>query len=205
MMTTKIFLVWALLILSTRAGGEWDDFANNLATDLAPILQLFGEQVTLQYLAESTSVLDCIIFAMAHLDILTAVVSVIRICGDSALKAFIDRAQEGSGVAELELCSSTGKDIADLYQHGFITRVFGRPHVLEALHAPQKKCCNSQDSIDPSDIYTFGEHQPTKQGQSEWHREGFAIRDDEHIIGNLDPKNRLNPNLRLNLGFQRPA
>jgi hypothetical protein len=31
----------------------WDDFSDNLATDLAPFLSLFGEQVTKQYLSES--------------------------------------------------------------------------------------------------------------------------------------------------------
>jgi hypothetical protein len=210
---TKVFLVWATLSLSTHAAGGWDDFANNLATDLASILQLFGEQVTQQYLAESTSVLDCIIFAMAPLGVLTAVVSVIRICGNSALKAFIGRAQEGSGVAEVALCSSTGKDIADLYQHGVITRVFGRPHILEVVHAPHKECFYPEDPIAPADLYTFDEYQLTSRGRSEWVKDGFTILDHEHNIDSLDlshckeffPKDRLNPNLRLNLGFKRPA
>jgi hypothetical protein len=213
-MATKLFLVWATLFLSTHAAGGWDDFANNLATDLAPILQLFGEQVTLQYLAESTSFLDCIIFAMAPLGVLTAVVSVIRICGDSALKAFIGCAQEGSGVAEVALCSSTGKDIADLYQHGVITRVFGRPHILEVVHAPYKECFYSQDSIAPSGIYTFDEHQITGRGLRVWVKDGSPMFDQEkHVDYDLDlkhnkwllPRGGLNPNLRLNLGFQRPA
>jgi hypothetical protein len=37
---------------------DWDDFANNLATDLAPLITLFGEQVTKQYLSESVGLLD---------------------------------------------------------------------------------------------------------------------------------------------------
>lgn len=206
-MATKLFLVWATLFLSTHAAGGWEDFSNNLATDLAPILQLFGEQVTLQYLAESTSVLDCIIFAMAPLDVLTAVVSVIRICGDGALKAFIGRAQEGSGVAEVALCSSTGKDIADLYQHGVITRVFGRPHILEFVHTPHQESSNSEDRIAPGGLYTFDEYQLTDRGRCEW------VKDESSISGHEDlshskqflSQNMLNPNLRLNIGFQRPA
>ena len=34
------------LIPITSAGDTGDDFSNNLATDLAPILALFGEQVS---------------------------------------------------------------------------------------------------------------------------------------------------------------
>jgi hypothetical protein len=206
-MATKLFLVWTTLFLSINAAGGWDDFANNLATDLAPILQLFGEQVSLQYLAESTSVLDCIIFAMAPLGVSTAVVSVIRICGNSALKAFIGRAQEGSGVAEVALCSSTGKDIADLYQHGVITRVFGRPHILEVVHAPHEERFNSEDPNASGDLYTFDEYQLTGRGRCEWVKDGSSISDHENMShsNQFHSQDMLNPNLRLNIGFQRPA
>ncbi|KAF3123110.1 hypothetical protein TWF594_002521 [Orbilia oligospora] len=44
-----------------------DDFADNFATDLAPLIALFGEQVTRQFLSESLSIWDNIIFAMAPL------------------------------------------------------------------------------------------------------------------------------------------
>ena len=77
----------------------WDDFSNNLATDLALFLSLFGEQVTKQYLSESIYNVDYIIFALAPLGILTAIVSVIRVCGSPMLRALIGRAQEGGGVA----------------------------------------------------------------------------------------------------------
>lgn len=41
----------------------WDNLVNNLATDLAPLITLFGEQVTKQYLSESVGILDTFIFA----------------------------------------------------------------------------------------------------------------------------------------------
>jgi hypothetical protein len=72
----------ALLFLATLAAADssttqWNDFTNNFATDIAPIVALFGEQVTKQFLSESTGFLDNIIFGVAPLGILTAVVSVI--------------------------------------------------------------------------------------------------------------------------------
>lgn len=58
----------ACFAVTARADGG-DDFANNLATDLAPLVALCGEQATKQYLSESTSMLDGFIIAMAPLGI----------------------------------------------------------------------------------------------------------------------------------------
>lgn len=122
---------------AVRADG-WDDFSNNLATDLAPFLSLFGEQITKQYLSESIATIDYFIFAMAPMGILTAIVSAIRVCGSPSLRAFIGRAQEGGGVAEAELCSSTSRDVCELYNNGGIARVFGRPKILEVVNLSKK-------------------------------------------------------------------
>lgn len=117
---------------------DWDDFANNFATDLAPILVLFGEQASKQFLSESTSIWDSVIFGIAPIGVITAVVSAIRLYGSSSLKAFIGRAQEAHGVAEAELCSSTSDDVCELWSNGGICRVFGRPFILEFFHiAPE--------------------------------------------------------------------
>jgi hypothetical protein len=127
-----------LLALCFAPSGEalytssWDDFANNFASDLAPIVALFGEQATKQFLSESSTIWDSIIFGVAPFGILTAVVSVIRIYGDSSLRSFIDRSQEAHGLAEAELCSSTSEDVCELWSNGGICRVFGRPKILEA-------------------------------------------------------------------------
>jgi hypothetical protein len=94
-------------------------------------LSLFGEQITKQYLSESVTNLDYFIFAMAPMGILTVVVSAIPVWGTPWLHAFIGRAQEGSRNAEAELCTSTSRDVCELYNSGGIARVFGRPKILE--------------------------------------------------------------------------
>ncbi|KAF2186961.1 hypothetical protein K469DRAFT_772707 [Zopfia rhizophila CBS 207.26] len=78
-MLLQIAILLANLPKFCGAGGVQDDFDNNLATGLAPILQIFGEQATKQFLNESTSLADNVIFMMVHLGILTAVVSAIRV------------------------------------------------------------------------------------------------------------------------------
>lgn len=111
-----------------------DDITNNLATDLAPLITLFGEQATKQFLSESTSFTDSIIFSIAPLGLITAVVSVIRIYGSSSFKSIIGRSQEAHGVAEAELCSSTSQDVCELWSNGGICRVFGRPKILDFIY-----------------------------------------------------------------------
>ena len=135
-------LLFVTAVLIPRAAAlssaeEWSDFADNFATDLAPLITLFGEQVTKQFLSESIGVLDNIIFGLAPLGILTAVVSVIRLYGRASLKSFIGRAQEAHGVAEAELCSSTSHDVCELWSNGGICRVFGRPKILEFIYTKE--------------------------------------------------------------------
>ena len=69
------FFAW---ILKVAAGDGGDDFSNNLATDLAPILALFGEQVTKQYMSHSISWFKDLILALAPLGVITAITSAIR-------------------------------------------------------------------------------------------------------------------------------
>ncbi|KAF4915929.1 hypothetical protein CGCVW01_v010219 [Colletotrichum viniferum] len=118
----------------TKAEDSLADFSNDLASDLGPLLALFGESMTKQYLSESTSFLDYLIFAMGPIGIITAMVSVIRVCGHPSLKAFIGRSQEGDGVVETELCTSTSRDVCEVFNRNGVTRVLGRPRVLELVY-----------------------------------------------------------------------
>ncbi|KAJ3529286.1 hypothetical protein NM208_g9835 [Fusarium decemcellulare] len=184
------YFVGLFLIPPVRADG-WDDFSNNLATDLAPFLSLFGEQITKQYLSESITLLDNFIFAMAPMGILTAVVSAIRVCGSPSLRAFIGRAQEGSGNAEAELCSSTSRDVCELYNNGGITRVFGRPKILEIVFDP-----DDPDFKNTAGIYTFQKYLESENGRKEWHE----LREYEP---DLEKTDTFAPNLSLNVGIKR--
>lgn len=191
----------------------WDDFSNNLATDLAPLIALFGESPTKQYLSECLTAEDIIIFAVAPLGIITAVVSAIRVCGTPSLRAFIGRAQEGAGNAEAELCSSTSRDVCELYSNGGIARVFGRPKLLEIIHdplAPHREFYTSKGSKFTAGIYSFRDYIGGEKGKHEWilHQD-FSKRKQEASQPNEHGDNRQtqmnfapNPNLSLNIGIK---
>jgi hypothetical protein len=89
--------------------------------------------VTKQFLSESTSWADNLIFALAPVGIITAVVSAIRVCGGPSAKAFIGRAQEPLGEAEIELLSSTSDSTGEVWTDGGIARVFGTPAIIEIV------------------------------------------------------------------------
>ncbi|CAI7627382.1 unnamed protein product [Penicillium viridicatum] len=208
MFARTLFAILVALPL-VRADG-WDDFSNNLATDLAPFLSLFGEQITKQYPSESITAIDYFIFAMAPMGILTAVVSAIRVCGTPSLRAFIGRAQEGAGNAEAELCSSTSRDVCELYNSGGIARVFGRPKILEVVHDPDHDFSDSSDVT--AGIHTFQDYILGK-GKNLWKEEKPKIKpNDAELARGSDPLRELDtpytafaPNLSLNIGIKKQS
>ncbi|KAI4865304.1 hypothetical protein F4820DRAFT_458239 [Hypoxylon rubiginosum] len=191
----NIYLVLVACLVTSVRAAWWDDFTNNLATDLTPLISLFGEKASTQFLSESTTILDNFLFAMAPLGILTGVVSAIRVCGGPSLRAFIGRAQEGGGVAEAELCSSTSRDVCELYHNGAIIRAFGRPKILEVKS-------------------TFGMFSSQEYFQKHYKKDwdeylGQTTRGDEEEANNAQPIETTkdtfapNPNLSLNIGITK--
>jgi hypothetical protein len=136
---------------------------------------------------------------MGPLGIITAVVSMIRVMGSSSLKAFIGRAQESPGTAELELLSCTSDTTTELWNEGGIARVFGRGCILEVVR---------RTGDDPR-VETLGQSLG-KNGA--WKIQGKV--DDVETAslaswkwsGSRDPLERnltLSPNLSMNIGHQR--
>ncbi|KAE8443619.1 hypothetical protein EG329_001552 [Mollisiaceae sp. DMI_Dod_QoI] len=127
---------------SAASGNEsfsGDDFTNNLFSDLGPLLALFGENFATQYLSQSYSWWDYILFAMAPLGIITALVSAIRVCGPIWLQALIGRARENLNSAELELMSSVSREVCELWNGDAIVRSMGRPQIKQIIHIPFSK------------------------------------------------------------------
>ncbi|KKZ61459.1 hypothetical protein EMCG_00121 [[Emmonsia] crescens] len=198
-MSLGLAIAVALLSSPTAATSGWDEFTNNLATDLGPLIAWFGKQVTKQFLSESLSIWDNVIFAMAPLGIITAAVSAIRVSGKSSLRAFIGRAQESPGSAELELLSCTSETTSELWNEGGIARVFGNPKILELVyHHHRPYAFKPEDGGLPNaGIFTFKE----AVGRARlWEKEGSSIDD-----GSLEDNGLRKPNLSLNIRIKRPA
>ena len=129
MLTLSHFVLFPVV---AAAGG--DELYNNLFTDLTPIVALFGEQVSKQFLAQSTTFVECLLFALAPLGILTGVVSAIRVGGYPWLKAVVGRAAESRAAAGLELTSATSSSICELWDGRSVVRVYGSPKILTIVY-----------------------------------------------------------------------
>ncbi|RYP04538.1 hypothetical protein DL764_004400 [Monosporascus ibericus] len=91
------------------AANAGDDFSNNLFSDLAPLLALFGERVTTQFMSQSMGWADNIILAI------------------------IGRARENRAVADSELMSSTSNEVCELWNGQEIVRVMGEGPIRELV------------------------------------------------------------------------
>ncbi|RYP73985.1 hypothetical protein DL771_003296 [Monosporascus sp. 5C6A] len=161
------------------AADAGDDFSNNLFSDLAPLLALFGERVTTQFMSQSMGWADNIIFAMAPLGIITAIVGAIRVGGPSWLKAIIGRARENRAVAESELMSSTSHEVCELWNGQQIVKVMGPTTMRERIFGPQqrqktkkgpseKEVKKEVQEVRPPN--TVSQSQPTLQGNNSSNR-----------------------------------
>ena len=68
-----------------------DNFANNAFTNFAPLLTLFGDEVTKQYLATSMGIADNILLGIAPVGLMTIIVSSIRVGGNRFMKSIVGR------------------------------------------------------------------------------------------------------------------
>ncbi|KLU91868.1 hypothetical protein MAPG_10817 [Magnaporthiopsis poae ATCC 64411] len=134
----KFLLVLLLFAGCVAAADAGDDFSNSLFSDLAPLLALFGERVTMQFMSQSTGWADNIILAMAPLGVITAIVGAIRVGGPSWLRAIIGRARESRAVVESELMSSTSHEVCELWNGQEIVRVMGKGPILEFIILSRK-------------------------------------------------------------------
>ncbi|TGZ80757.1 hypothetical protein EX30DRAFT_50565 [Ascodesmis nigricans] len=171
--------------------------AMTFRTTCFPTLRpLFGEQFAKQFMSESMFWLDHIIFAMAPLGILTAIVSAIRVGGPPWLRAVIGRARENRATVEMELMSSTSHEVCELWNGQGVVRAMGKPKVQQIIYLDDHK-----------DLITFGLHTLTSDPQlftPQRHKCFRAARHDARDQEDCPPEvpsseAELAPNISLNL------
>jgi len=75
---------------------------------------------------------------MVPLGILTAIAGAIRVQGPRIAKSFIGRGRENRALAEIELMSSTSKEVCELFNGKSIIRVMGKPRIAQILVFPHE-------------------------------------------------------------------
>lgn len=120
-------------------------------------------------------------------------VSVIRVCGNSSLRAFVGRGQEGPGEAERELLSCVSETAAEVFNNGGVSRVFGKPQILEIVVWENQNVKEGDRSLQ---IGTLRD----ALSEGAWYREGYK---GEHLDEQNYPPALDVPNLSLNTGIKR--
>ncbi|CAH0036540.1 unnamed protein product [Clonostachys rhizophaga] len=126
---------------------DGDDFSNNLFSDLAPLLALFGERVTMQFISQSMGWADNLILAMGPIGIITIIISAIRVGGPKWLKALVGRARENLAAAEMELLSSTSKEVCELWNGSEVVRCMGKCSLTEFIILVPTKGINKDTRV----------------------------------------------------------
>ncbi|KAL6811660.1 hypothetical protein V8C40DRAFT_270875 [Trichoderma camerunense] len=149
---------------------------------------------------------------MAPIGIISTITAVIRVCGSSSLRAFIGRAQEGQGTTEAELCTSTSADVCELFNKGGITRVLGRPDIIELIYIPDRGQADQNQQqgqqIAQPRLHLFTSYLDGSLNTC-WKRTRSSGRWDAvfNKIGHSNSGNFLDhapkPNLSLNVGIKR--
>ncbi|KAM0388241.1 hypothetical protein ACHAQC_009851 [Fusarium culmorum] len=122
-----------MLVTEVLADDDDTDFLMNVFSDLSPVLALFGEQFARQFLSETFTWYDHVIFACIPLGIMTAIAGAIRVEGRPVLKAFIGRARENKAAAEIEYMSSTSAEVGELFNGKGIVRTMGQSNIAQFI------------------------------------------------------------------------
>ncbi|KAJ3538230.1 hypothetical protein NM208_g6000 [Fusarium decemcellulare] len=205
-----ILLLLAFFVAQVNADGDnGDDISNNLFSDLAPLLALFGERVTMQFISQSMGWADNVLLAMAPIGIITTIVSAIRVGGPSWLKALVGRARENLAIAEAELMSSTSDEVCEVWNGKEVVRCMGSTPIREFIicipssrHGlPKITAMTLDEAIDQgymksSDLIMLLEDEDSGRRSSQSHPEnGKKTPSDIAIIRN---NFSLSPNVALN-------
>jgi hypothetical protein len=81
---------------------------------------------------------------MAPLGIITAINGAIRVSGPPWARAFVGRARENRAASEIELMSSTSREVCEVFNGKGVVRAMGTPRLMEFLLFPSH--CSSDDT-----------------------------------------------------------
>jgi hypothetical protein len=161
----------------------WGDITSDIISDFGPLLALFGEAPSKQFLSQSMDLADEIMIAMVPIGVLAIVSSAIRIARSSALRNMIGRAEESAEVAEKELLCSTSKNVCEIRsgrKFGKVVREEGKKDIIGLVYDDNK--AYDFDTAIKHELLVLRPYRPSRAGKSK-------------------PKDvdRLPPNLTLNI------
>lgn len=124
------------LIAAAHCGG---DFSDTSFPETGSLLAVFRDRVTKQFIGQSVGWADYILFAMAPLGVVIAIVGAIRVAHPPILRALIGRARGNSAAAEVDQVSPTLHEVCELWNGQMRVRTKRPPSFLELIFLPSHK------------------------------------------------------------------
>ncbi|KAH8755140.1 hypothetical protein F5882DRAFT_308120, partial [Hyaloscypha sp. PMI_1271] len=117
---------------------DGNNFGNNAFTNFAPLLTLFGDEITKQFLSTSMGWADDVLLGVAPIGIMTIIVCAIRIGGNRFLRSLIGsvnylkcRARDSPDDEEKEILPSTSANVREIWDGNRIIRQTGESKITE--------------------------------------------------------------------------
>jgi hypothetical protein len=102
-----ITIIIIALYVASASAINTNTFANNAVSNLGPLITLFRNNITVQFLKSFFTVFNSILFTIAPIGIIAAITSAICVGSIKLLKTLISQSQESLKSIEIELLSST--------------------------------------------------------------------------------------------------
>ncbi|KAI9170538.1 hypothetical protein HJFPF1_00006 [Paramyrothecium foliicola] len=161
-------LLIGVFLISCVLADDGDEFSNNLFTDLAPLLALFGERATMQYMSQAMGWADNVILAMARWE------------------QSQPSARESRAIPEVELLSSTSEEVSELWNGHEVVRVMGKGPLREfILVMPEESETGGtakSDSFQPIKMFPLNKDNVHNNG----YLHKYDLNTKERVSGNLD-------------------
>lgn len=102
-------------------------------TTSSSLLGIFFQDVTNEFLRQSTDLFDWVLFAIGPLGVGSVLLAAIRVLGSRFLKYRIGKAGEDEDLIEKDLMSSTSPNVWELWNGYEVVRVTGQADIQEFL------------------------------------------------------------------------
>lgn len=109
-------------------------------------------------MSHSLTIADNIVFAMAPIGIITAIVGAIRTGGPAWLRSIIGRARENLAAAEVEYMSSVSHEVCEVWNGSSVVRIPGSPEIQMFIYIDELRN-DIQAGKTTFGIYTLEDHE----------------------------------------------
>ncbi|VUC23767.1 unnamed protein product [Clonostachys rosea] len=128
----RLFALLLILALAGPVHAAWtDDIPNNVASDIAPLIALFGDKVLLHWLSQSLSYVEVVMLAVCPIGVPAIISSAIRLTGHQVAKNLIGRPRESRAAVEAELTPVTSAEVSECWDGERVVRTTGEADMQE--------------------------------------------------------------------------